>query len=68
MAMRWRFFVLCSDASYSDGDVRKKQRCDAMAMRLEALVESHFFVNQFSPTVFPLTVTHGLLTLAQRGE
>ena len=25
---RWRFFVLCSDASYSDGDVRKKQRCD----------------------------------------
>ena len=39
MAMRWRFFVLCSDASYSDGDVRKKQRCDAMVMRLEALHE-----------------------------
>ena len=33
MAMRWRFFVLCSDASFSDGDVRKKQRCDAIAMR-----------------------------------
>ena len=30
---------LCSDASHSDGDVRKKQRCDAMVMRLEALHE-----------------------------
>ena len=29
---RWRFFVLCSDASYSDGDVRKKQRCDGNAI------------------------------------